>query len=196
MNRNSRGLAWMVAAAGLAAACGGASFTTGGVSADGGADGGTGGGGSSGGSSSSSGSTSSSSSSGGSSSGSSGGSSGGSGSSGGEGGASSSSGSSEGGAPGDSGAISTCPDKAPAASSACTKAGLTCEWGASPVSSCDEVATCTNGEWIFQAAGSDCSPSASCPSFRFPLPHVRRRFTATTQIAAAHAAAVIPPRRT
>ena len=71
---------------------------------------------------------------------------------------------------GDGGGVeSPCPGSPPGDGSACGPQGLTCEWGASPVEACDEVALCNGGRWQVTAQGPgglDCMPGASgtCPS--------------------------------
>jgi hypothetical protein len=61
-----------------------------------------------------------------------------------------------------------CPASVPGSGATCSRAGLTCEWGASNVPDCDTEATCTNGEWAVTApnpGGLDCGggPKITCP---------------------------------
>jgi hypothetical protein len=164
-----KGLPW-IAGAVLLAACGGASFTTGGEGADGGASsGGSSGGssgnangssGSSGGASTSTGSSSSSGTTGTSSGMNSSTSSGGSSS--GDSGVSSGGGSGDGGGASEGGAGDPC-GTSPPTQGKCAPNGLVCEYGLGAVASCDTLATCTGGLWGVSPPVS-CVSSEACPS--------------------------------
>jgi hypothetical protein len=164
---------WVLVAslAGLTVACGGATFTIAPGEDSGSSGSSSGGSGSSG--SSSGGSGSSGSSSGGSGGGgSSSGGSGNGGSNGGSGGGSG--GGSNGGSSGgcvngcvDSGPPSACPSQLPASGRPCAPNGLACEYGMSPVQSCNSVANCSASVWQIQSPnGSNCAsgPGPMCPA--------------------------------
>lgn len=70
---------------------------------------------------------------------------------------------------GGGGGSSPCPASPPGDGSACGPQGLTCEYGSSPVQSCDTLALCNGGRWQVTAPGPgglDCGggPQGTCPS--------------------------------
>jgi hypothetical protein len=56
-----------------------------------------------------------------------------------------------------------CPSGPPAAGASCAPEGLECEYGLSPVPTCDTVATCQMARWSLQApaSGDDCPATRS-----------------------------------
>ncbi len=79
---------------------------------------------------------------------------------------------SDGGASGDGGgdaAASPCPASVPSAGAACTRSGLECEYGTSPVTACNTVATCAGSTWTItppNSSGGACRGSldSQCPA--------------------------------
>jgi hypothetical protein len=74
----------------------------------------------------------------------------------------------DGGARVDAGSAAPCPKGPPATGASCAPEGLECEYGSSPVPTCDTVATCQKARWSLQApaSGDDCpsARSSECPS--------------------------------
>jgi hypothetical protein len=68
----------------------------------------------------------------------------------------------------DSGLPSPCPSQLPASGRPCAPNGLVCEYGMSPVQSCDNVANCSASVWQIQgpSASANCAPGPGpmCPA--------------------------------